>query len=177
MPPPTLNSEEPHCHTIDARLIVFQSITRIERQNSRNDHDADRDRVIRAVYYSHNLPISAPRQESQSELKHKPARFKFDTSSTVSTDMDTRRAITSHNYTSHSDRMGTSNTYYHSSIRSTYCHHLRKNTAHNIRPTHPHRTPITTHDARIRNLVAIHYENALPERNYNVFSATLRSLS
>ena len=71
-----------------------------------------------------------------------------------------------------------SNTYRHSSIRSAYCHHLRKNTAHKIRPTRPPTGPsITTHDARIRNLVAIQYENVVPERNSDVSSTTYRSLS
>ena len=45
-----------------------------------------------------DLLISTPRQQSQSELKHThPSRFKFGTRSTVSTGMDTRRAIASHN--------------------------------------------------------------------------------
>ena len=59
---------------------------------------------------------------------------------------------------------------------TTYCRNLRTplTTTGQHTPTEP---SLTTHDARIGNLVAIHYEIALSERNSDVFSTTHRSLS
>ncbi len=69
----------------------------------------------------------------------------------------------------------------HSTLKSQYSINLlplpkKEHCSQHQANTPPTGPSITTHNARIRTLVAIYYENLLLERNSNVFSATHRSL-